>query len=227
MNFQEMFELSRGRRKAESGKLKPLPYDQSAKLNRPLDVLSPADMGKVPEIMAKSEAAGVYGVPSTEGLTFIGPEGMTQDALYRHGHDLANQGNLTRPSAYQGGASSIYKELPWESTGGTYTPGRGTVTRELLIPRIESNPDLTKQIELTGEIPQLARGVLATENVGPIGYSGASEPLGTLPSDVILLNQVLKEGGLANLAKWVREKGYAGLPAVGGIGLTPMDNRDR
>ena len=127
MNFQEMFELSRGRRKAESGKLKPLPYDQSAPLNR-----------KVPEIMAKSEAAGVYGVPSTEGLTFIGPEGMTQDALYRHGHDLANQGNLTRPSAYQGWASSIYKELPWESTGGTYTPGRGTVTRELLIPRIES-----------------------------------------------------------------------------------------
>lgn len=189
--------------------------------------LSPADMGKVPEIMAKSEAAGVYGVPSTEGLTFIGPEGMTQDALYRHAHDLANQGNLTRPSAYQGGASSIYKELPWESTGGTYTPGQGTVTREHLIPRIESNPDLTKQIELTGEIPQLARGVLATENVGPPGYSGASEQLGTLPADVILLNQVLKEGGLENLAKWVREKGYAGLPAVGGIGLTPMDNRDR
>lgn len=185
------------------------------------------DINKIPEIMEQSEKAGVYAMPSTQGMTFIGAPEMSQESLYSHAHDLLNASRVTRPSAYQGGASTLYEPLPWGNTGGQYIPGQGTVTKEHLIPRIESNPELAKQIELTGEIPQLARGVLATENVGPSGYFGASEPLGTLPEDVILLNQVLKEGGLENLAKWVREKGYAGLPAVGGASLAPMDNRDR
>lgn len=245
MNYQDLFELSRGRRQAQAEKaVDYVSMFRNAMLGQnarggigvvPADTgeyalrtnFGPADMGKVPGLMEKTEAAGVYGVPSPQGMTFIADDGMSQENLYRHASDLLREAGVTRPSAYQGGARGLYEPLPWESKQGTYIPGQGTVTKELLIPRIESNPELTKQIELTGELPQLARGVLATENAGGSGYFGASTPLGTLPEDVILLNRVIQEGGLANLAKWVREKGYAGLPAFAGVSLAPTDNRDR
>ena len=183
-----------------------------------------ADINEIPEIMAQSEAKGIYAVPTPQGLTFIGESGKTPESLYQHASDLLRSENVTRPSAYQGGASSLYMPLQWSSKGGNYAPGQGTVTTKDLIPRIESNPDLTKQIELTGEIPQLARGVLVTESGGG---AGIGEPLRSLTPDVVLLNEILKSGGLAGLARWVREKGPMGLPAVAGVSLAPTDSRDR
>ena len=179
--------------------------------------VGPADLPRLEGMIPESEAKGVFTVKTPQGLSFVG-DSMEQDALKQHVHDLALRHGLTDPSIYEGGQIGLYHEFPWAQSEGRYQPGTGKVTMEELMPRIEANPALTKDLDATWGLQELAKGIRATEAKA----MDLRNPIQTLPEDVMKLNALIERGGLSAVQDYVRRYGPAGLPA--GFGFMPYQD---
>lgn len=156
---------------------------------------------QVEGIIQDVEKAGGLAIPHGEGLN-VGSFGGTPDDLLAVTHDSMKRHGVPAAQAYQGELRSGYDEFDWSK------PGSGTITREHLIPKLLRNPDLTNRLEMTGEVPQLARGLSAAERNASL--RGGFQPR----EDLTNLRNILQQGGLRGLLDRVEKQGYAGLPAA-------------
>lgn len=165
--------------------------------------------GQTPEMVEQTIEGlgkrGYTGIPTGEGVNVMfGPEGKN---MMNDVHDVLTEARVPAASGYSGAGRSGYDEYDWSNIG------EGKLTREEIIPRLLRNPELMQQIDRTGMLQTLSKGVHAADSDAALRYG--------LPvrEDIQNLRSTIGSGGLRGLLERVQNQGYKGLPAVGGMQL--------
>ena len=158
---------------------------------------------QIEQVIQGAKARGYEAFPHGEGVNVMfGPEG---DDLVKATHGMLEDANVPAASGYTGNARSGYNEYDWSQ------PGEGKLTREEIIPRLLRNPELMQQIDRTGMLQTLSKGVSAADSDAALRYGLP------LREDVQSLRNTIGTGGLRGLLDRVQTQGYKGLPAVAGM----------
>ena len=154
-----------------------------------------------------------FAAPTGRNSLNIGRFSGSEDDAVAALHGELERAGLSHATARTGPVRAAYDEYDWSQ------PGSGQLTREHIVPRLLRDPELVKQMDLTGEPQQLARGLSSAD-------SAAASRFGLQPrADIQSLRSTIAQQGLRGLLRRVQEQGYAGLPAAGALSLQPEEGR--